>query len=413
MAEILKSRAKITSYGYDGEGVCRVDGKVCFVPFALKDEEVEFSIVKSNSSFSRGELTKIIKKSEKRTEPPCPYFGKCGGCTYQHTTHENELEIKKELLASQLKKLGFNEDFEVFPSSKEYGYRNKIKLFVYGSKIGLKQRQSDHVCDIENCMIASAPINKAIQAIRVFFNAQKLYNFYEEIVIKSGNDFCLINFIMKSQKKVNYQGLYLMLGSKFGIYETFKGQTKYIVGIKNIQSNDFGLNCEFSIGSFHQVNDEIEKLLYQNIVASIKGENILNCYSGGGVLSGIIAAKKLFVTGIELGQSAHEDAEKLKDQNNLIYLRNLQGDCATVLPKVIENSESIIVDPPRSGMNKNVVEMINLSSAKRFIYVSCNSATFVRDASLLKNYTLKEVKLFDMFPRTGEYEILGIFDKKI
>lgn len=402
----------ITGYGYDGEGVCRVDGKVCFLPFVLKGEKVLFSLTKDNSSFSRGRVLKILKPSEKRVDAPCPYYTKCGGCTYQHTTHENELNIKKELLVGQLKKLKYSREIQIVPSMHEYGYRNKIKLFVGDQKIGLKYRQSNIICDIDECLISNEKINHVIKMIRVFFSAKKLYKFYDQIVIRCEKDMCLINFVMKTNRDVNYQGLFLMLGNNYGIYQTFEGQTQHIMGLKDININAFGLNCNFAVTSFHQVNDEIEENLYTEIVKAVKGKYVVNCYSGSGVLSGLIAIKKIFVTGIELGVSEHNDAERLKDENNLIYMRNICGDCADVLPRVLDNSETIIVDPPRMGMSEVVVDEINESNAKRLIYVSCNSATFIRDGQRLKNFKLKEVKLFDMFPRTGEYEIFAIFDKK-
>lgn len=401
----------ITGYGYDGEGVCRVNGKVCFVPFTLRDEKVKFKITKDTSSFSRGEVVDVVTPSGCRMNAPCPYFGKCGGCTYQHTTHQNELNIKKEVLLGQLRKLNFNKDVKVFASPKEYNYRNKIKLFVDNNKIGLKLRGTNIICEIDECLIASEVINKAIKTIRTFLIAQKLFDYYSQVVIRSEENVCIVNFYMKKFKNVNYQGLYLMLGSNYGIYQTYNHQPEYKIGQKEIEINRFGLDCKFSVNSFHQVNDDIEKILYQHVAQAVKGKKIVNCYSGGGVLSGIIALGKNFVTGIELGKSEHEDAERLKDENNLIYLKNIQGDCAEILPKVNSDVETIIVDPPRAGMDKKVVQAVDATNAQRLIYISCNSATFVRDAQGLKSYNLKEVKLFDMFPRTGEYEILAIFDK--
>ena len=100
----------------------------------------------------------------------------------------------------------------------------------------------------------------------------------------------------------------------------------------------------------------------------------------------------------------------MKEENNLFYLTNLKGDCAEVLPK-LEEIDSIIVDPPRAGLDKRVVESINMKGCQRLIYISCNSATLVRDISRLVEYKLSEVKLFDMFARTGEYEVVAILDK--
>lgn len=403
-------RGEVTSYGYDGEGVLRVGGKVCFVPFVLKDEKISFKIYKETSSFCKGKLEKVEDRSSLRTVPPCPYFGVCGGCTYQHTIYENELNIKKELLKGQLKKVNFDKDILLQQCDAEYGYRNKIKLFVQGESIGLKERGSDKVCDIERCLISNQKINSAIKEIRVFVSAQNLFRDISEIVVRSIGENCLINFIMKKEKEINFQGLYLLLGSNFGIFQSYKGKTEYKIGKKLLQKEEFGLDCEFSINSFHQVNDFVADKLYSEVFSQIKGQRAVNCYSGAGVLSGIIANKKIFVTGIELGKSEHEDAERLKKENNLFYLKNIQGDCSEVLPK-LENFDTIIVDPPRSGMDKEVCQAIDSFNSKRLIYISCNSATLVRDLGRLTSFKIESVKMFDMFPRTGEYEVLVVLDK--
>lgn len=404
-------KGKITGYGYDGEGVCRVDGKVCFVPFTLKDEIVEFGIVKDTSSFSKGEIVTIEEKSDEREIPQCPYYTKCGGCTYQHTNYDNEIKIKKDLLKGHMAKLGFNDEILVIKSPKKYDYRNKIKLFVGDKEIGLKYRGSDKICDIEKCLISDRLINEAIEDIRTFFKAQNLYKYFSEIIIRSENNSCLINFIMASFKNINYQGLQLMLGHHFGIFQTFKGKTKHILGLKSLEVKEFDLDCEFSPNSFHQINPLIAQDLYKDVLTQIKGDNVINCYSGAGVLSGIIAKQNKRVIGIELGINEHNDAEILKENNNLFYLTNMQGDCAEIIPKLMGTFSTIIVDPPRTGMDKKVCQSINSKDCERLIYISCNSATLVRDLSRLDKYKIKMVKLYDMFPRTGEYETLVVLDK--
>ena len=130
-------------YGYDGEGVGKAGGKVVFVPCALRGEVADVEIVKKTSSFCRGRVARLLQKSPDRQSPPCPYFGSCGGCAFQHTSYENELQIKKQLLGIQLDKVGYNKAIEIVPSPNEYGYRNKIKLFVGDGVVGLKEKYSD------------------------------------------------------------------------------------------------------------------------------------------------------------------------------------------------------------------------------------------------------------------------------
>ncbi|MBE7074136.1 MAG: 23S rRNA (uracil(1939)-C(5))-methyltransferase RlmD [Clostridiales bacterium] len=406
-----EEKVEITGYGYDGEGIGRLHGKVVFVPYTLQGEKVRVKVNKENSSFIKGELVKVDSESELRQKPPCPYYMKCGGCRYQHTTYENELAIKKALLAGQLAKVGFAGNVEVI-SANEYFYRNKIRLFVGDKGLALKQSNSNTLCYITHCMIAEKEISDAIDKINTFIISGIHQKDYSEVVIRKEEDNLLVNFIKKSKTEINYQGLFLILGKNFGIFETIKGNTIHQIGLTSLQCDEFGLKCSFSPTSFHQVNDEIGKKLYAELINNLVGKNILNCYSGAGVLSGIIAKQNKRVVGIELGKSEHYDAEVLKGQNSLFYLTNIMGDCKEVVPKLNEKFDTLVVDPPRAGVDEKVIECINTLVLKRLIYISCNSATLVRDLGRLKNFKIIKAILFDMFARTGEYETLVVLDKK-
>ncbi|MBQ8792398.1 MAG: hypothetical protein IJZ62_02135, partial [Clostridia bacterium] len=287
------------------------------------------------------------------------------------------------------------------------------KLFV--SEVGslyLKRRKSNGQCHIEECLLVGDKINHAIGVINKFLENSGHKKDYSEVVIRQEGETVLVNFYRTTREEINYQGLYLILGTNFGIFETFKGKTSHRIGQKSLKCEEFGLQCEFSPRTFHQVNDYIGENLYQNVINNITGKNVLNCYSGAGVLSGVIAKQDKRVVGVELGEEEHFDAEKLKEDNGLFYLSNVQGDCSEVLPKLSEKFDTLVVDPPRGGMDERVVNAINQLEYKRLIYISCNSATLVRDLSRLKGLTIWKVTLFDMFPRTGEYETLVILDKK-
>lgn len=404
---------EITGYGYDGEGVCRSEGKVVFVPYALRGEKILGEIEECRSSFCRGVLKEIKVASNKRENPPCPYFGVCGGCAYQHTSYQNELEIKKELLSSQLKKIGIECDVKVFPSQKEYGYRNKIRLFVGGQGLCLKRRSSNQLCPIERCLLVSEQLNKTIETVSSFIKAKKADRIYKEVILRQEGNQIAVNFVLNiKNSKVNYQGLYLRLGKNSGIFETYEGECVNKIGNSSLVSKELGLKCSFTPQSFHQVNRYLTNSLYQSAIDNLKGKNIVNCYSGAGVLSGVIAKSGKRVIAIELGASEHEDAEKLKEENSLFYLTNIKGDCADVLPNLKENIDSVIVDPPRNGMDKRVVAALNEFDFKSLVYISCNSATLVRDLERLEGFSVKNVMLFDMFARTGEYEVLAVLEKQ-
>lgn len=409
MKEFFK--AEISGYGYDGEGVARLDGKVVFLPYALRGEQVEFVKTQEKSKFSRGKVVNIIKKHSRRCKPPCPYFEKCGGCTFQHAEYEYELEIKKELLLQQLQKVGYVGDVLVVGSLNDYGYRNKIRLFVGAKGLCLKERGSNNLTPIEKCLLVNDKINDAIEKINNFIISNKLQDTYSEVVIRQEQGKILVNFVRKNEIEINYQGLYLLLKT-CGIFETIRGVCVHRIGIDFLEVEEMGLKCEFSIRSFHQVNSFLTQSLYQGIIDNISGDSVINCYSGAGVLSGVIAKQGKDVTAIELGISEHLDAEKLKKNNNLENLTNLCGDCSEVLANLNQKVDTIIVDPPRMGMSAKVCSSLNEKNCKKLIYVSCNSATLVRDLSLLNKFVIKKVWLYDMFARTGEYEILCILERR-
>ena len=158
----------ITDFGYNGEGVGRVNEKVCFVPYTLVGEDVEVKVVKENTSFIKAVPTQIIEPSQKRKVPPCPYYAQCGGCDFQHMAYADELELKKNILARQLSKVRFGEDFKIYSSKREYAYRNKIKLFTHPKGLGLKQAGSDKVVAIDKCLLIDDEMNKALTHINFF-----------------------------------------------------------------------------------------------------------------------------------------------------------------------------------------------------------------------------------------------------
>lgn len=405
-----KYKTKIFDYGYDGEGVGEIGGKVCFIPYTIKDEEVKFELTKDNKSFAQGKLTDVLEKSEKRIEPKCPYFGVCGGCSYQHMPYSEELKIKEILLKRQLKKAGFKGDVSGISSPEELRYRNKLKLFVGDGKVGLKVRSSNKICPIEDCLLVQDKISKAIVPISNFVKGNNLYKFMDTITLRQEEDNCLINFSLKVDKDINYQGLYLLLGKDYGIFQTFRDETKHILGLDKLVKEEYGLNLKFSPLSFHQVNSKVQNLLYDCVLSKTIGDSVINAYSGSGLLSGILAKRFGRVTGVELGEAEHNEAQELKEENELYNLINIKGDCAKILPRL--EGDTLIVDPPRGGLQKEVCQVISQKNFKRVIYISCNSATLVRDLQLLQGYKIDKAYLFDMFARTGEYECLVVLSRK-
>ena len=394
----------IEDYGYDGEGVGKRNEKICFIPYTIKGERIKYTITKETSSFCRGQMVEVLNRSPLRIEPKCPYFAKCGGCSYQHLPYKEELTIKTSLFKRQLEKIGYKGLNNVIASEKEYRYRNKLKLFVDEGGVGLKYRNSNKICYVDDCLLCEELITGAIVPIKNFILGNKLGKIIKNIILRQENEKCLINFILNCNREINYQGLYLLLGESYGIYQTYDNDCKHILGVKYLDKTEFGLTCQFGPQSFHQVNEEVCQKLYSLVLENVSGK-VVNCYSGNGVLSGIIT-KKVNVIGIEIGDKEHEEAQLLRDRNRLKNLVNIKGDCSKILPNV--DGDTLVVDPPRSGLDKRVCEIINAKKFDVMIYVSCNSATLVRDIARLKNLSIEKVYMLDMFARTGEYECLVI-----
>lgn len=409
----MQYQTQITDYGYQGEGVGRVNGKVCFVPYTMIGETVSFDVKKETKAFIKGKLLHVETASADRKDPPCPYFGICGGCQFQHMDYSQEIKIKKSLLKKQLFKLGYTDEFETIESPSVYGYRNKIKLFCGNDGLALMEESTNDLVPISKCLLIDNEMNKVLTKLQNFVLKMKISTQIENVVIRKEADFVLVWFIFKRALKVDFSWLSFILGKNCSIFSSIRGEKPiYQSGLKDIVVQEFGLDCTFAADAFHQVNPEVCHRLYNQVLTYAIGEKIVNAYSGGGVLSALLARTHDQVIGIELGFAEHRAAEKLKQDNHLENMQNIQGDCAIEIPKLSFAPDCVILDPPRGGCDSKVIETLNTSLAKTIIYISCNSATLIRDVAGLTQYSIKKVILYDMFPRTSNYEILMILERK-
>lgn len=394
----------IEELGYNGEGVSHINGKVCFVKYVLPNEVVKAKIIKSNSKYCWALPEKIIKTSPDRTMPLCPYFGKCGGCDFQHIKYEKEIVIKKHILEKQLYKIGIKNIKVESICSNDYFYRNKIRL--YPSELGLGYHGAEGMVSIENCKLATQTIDKNIKQISEFVCENRCILDLIYVELRCFEDIICINFFVKKKVIFDYESLAKRLNNKCQIYQTVNGKSFCCY---NNSLNNYRINpC-----AFKQVNDKIAEKLYSKVITYTKNKSIANCYSGAGLLSKLLidhGASKVY--GLELGENEHQEAEKLKRENNLKNLINMKGDCADLLPKISRDIDFIIVDPPRGGCSQSVTQSILNSKAKNLIYISCNNATFARDISNLKGFKITEIELYDMFPRTANFEIFAYLERK-
>lgn len=365
---------EICSYDCYGRGVARFENKVYFVKNAQVGEVVKVKIVEENKKYNVAEVLKYLKKSDYRIKSPCPYYERCGGCHLGEMRYEKTLEFKEELIKSEFERNGIR-DFSYLGiiSGSPYYYRNKITLHSDGVRLGLYKEGSHDLVPIDKCLLVDEHINQIITTLPKD----------REVMVRISN--ISEDMLIGDEKKKIISAI---------------GNRKYRI----------------SSSSFFQVNAEITKKLYDyiyEVVESLNSKNVLDLYCGIGTIGIYIHDLVEKVLGVEIVKEAVADANFNKKLNRLDHISFLCGDVSQYIERIKYQYDLIIVDPPRSGLKKLVVEEIKRLNAKTIIYISCNKATLIRDLKLLEErYRLQSLKLFDMFPNTYHVECVCVLNRR-
>ena len=406
---------QIEDVSYEGSGVGRLDGKVCFVPKTLVGEKVAVEIENEKSSYANGKIKSILQASSDRVSAFCPYYEICGGCAFQHMDAKKERETKISILRKEFAKINFSKNIDFVESDNRKNYRNKLKLEIKNDKIGYFKSKSHEFFEIDSCPIATQKINNAIAKTREFLS-KKLIPDAKNVYFKETNCGVAVCFLFdrSAQKKVEkikklelFDGLSLFFA--FGdVLESNDTKILHICGDKKLFKSFGGEDFEIDVSSFNQVNDYVAEKLYRKVCEHCKHKRVVNAYSGQGLLTYLIAKRAKFAYGIEYQKSAHEKAEKFLSKFETYKMRNFCGKVENKLPKILETDkiDLLVLDPAREGCKKPVLEAIRDSQIEEIIYISCNFSSFVRDFSLLKDdYEIQEVCIFDMFPCCNSMEV--------
>ncbi|MBE5738213.1 MAG: 23S rRNA (uracil(1939)-C(5))-methyltransferase RlmD [Clostridiales bacterium] len=434
----------ISRLGINGEGVTRLQGgehdnKVCFVDFALPNEKVDIDIVQNKSKFCKGKLNKIISKSVDRTEARCPYFTRCGGCDIQHLEITKQREFKYKKVIDALRKVASEDKVKPTVFDEPFEYRNKMVFAVRQEgnekKIGMFESLSHHIIDIERCLLTNDIINKVyaiskeyfLQSNNTAYNEKTKKGDIKYIVIREHNGSILVTIV--STKKVKLDEYYDVLCQEFGSVglsnlistqdtEILVGKYCQLYGLNELNIKEFGVEYGVNNLGFLQVNNAMKTKMYTRVLDEISTDaNVIDAYSGAGLLSAIIAGKARAVVGIEINESASKSAENLAKKNNLQNIKFVCDDVAKSLPNVLENcsNTTLVLDPPRSGCSVSVSESIieNSDNIDKIIYISCNPATLARDLEYLcEKFDIVSVTPFDLFPQTKHIETLVVLERK-
>ena len=426
---------KIERYGVNGEGVALCQGKVVFVPYSLVGENVDITVQKDNKSFAIATLNSISSPSLQRIEPICPYYTKCGGCQIMHASYQEQLKIKHDIVTNNLKKFAKYDGKieEVFASDKVYNYRNHITFAVSKEgKLGFFEPKGHTVLPIKNCHLADDCINKCIDIFNSYFFDNRLYGYdyqtgkgvVKQVDIKYLDNQLLITIVATTFDLPNLEHLMIrlnLLRQSYGLYISkndspntlIYGKLKHICGIKSIESTENGISSNVSSFSFVQINNYIRENIYQNIAKNIDATVVLDAYAGRGVLTSLVAKTAKKVYAVEIIESSVQDGLVSMQKNNIKNVTYINDDIKNAIDNITEKIDCIILDPPRKGVEKQVLESVLNKSPKNIIYLSCASDTLARDLSyLMNNYTIKLVQPYDMFPNTCNIETLVILEKK-
>ena len=373
-----------------GNGIAKINNFVVFIKNTLIDELVKIRITKVTKNYAIADVIEILKKSDKRIDVICPYYNVCGGCNFLHTTYSNERNIKQRYLEKLFKR-----KINYLDTKNELYYRNKIVLHVNKGILGLYNDKTHDVCEIDNCYLILPKMNEFISYLKTI----NLIN-VSEIMIRCINKEIMINLIGEIKDK---NILNIECDSLYQNNHYVKGK-EYLIDEIN--------NYKFSIypESFYQVNKEGMTNIYNKALEFINNnKTLLDLYCGTGTIGIWLNNKFDSITGVEINESSIKNANINKKLNKL---NNIEFICSDA--KNIEGVfDTIVVDPPRNGLSKDVIKYLNESNTKEIVYISCNPNTLKRDIDMLDKYKVKHISCADMFPRTKHIEMVMMLEKKL
>ena len=431
----MPQQIKIHGLGSSGEGVGKFDGLAVFVEGALPGEEVLVEIETLKKNYAVGRLVEIIKASSERAEPFCLLYKNCGGCQLQHMSYPAQLKWKRQQVVDAIErigKLGGVEIFETLGMDNPLRYRNKMQFPVGKNlQIGCFARGSHKIIDTSSCLIQNELNDKILAAVR---NVARKFNlqpydedthrgFLRHVMGRVGcnGEFMIVlvtatknfpaekNFVRALLKEIPNVTSIQQNVQTFRNNVILGRETKVLFGKPTIHDKIGGLKFNISARSFFQVNTAQAEVLYKTALdfAEPHGhETIIDAYCGTGTISLFMARKARKVIGVEIVGSAVADAKKNARENNIRNAEFIVGDAVKVLPRIVEPADVVIVDPPRAGCDKKVLETFAAMKPEKIIYVSCNPATLARDLKILDDlgYRAKKIQPVDMFPFTSHVE---------
>ena len=337
---------KIEDIAFGGKGVARENGKAVFIPFTIEGELVSAKITREKKQFAEAEIVDLREKSPHRVEASCPYFGRCGGCAYQHIDYAHQLEIKSRQVGDVLRRIGKLKDVPmrpIIPSPRDYGYRNRVTIHAENGVVGYFRRDSHHLIDIERCPIAMDEVNHELAKLRSH----------------------------------------------------------------DVPDGHYTLRARSGPRVFSQTNDAVAEALRDLILQSIppNQELLIDAFCGAGFFAKALAEKFDRVIGIDWDRFAIAAAKENASAKETYIAGDVTAEFYAAMKSCDLEKTSVIVDPPATGLTAPIRKAIVDLAPAHLIYVSCNPATLARDLGELQSrFQIESVTPLDMFPQTAEIE---------
>ncbi len=450
------------SLGTNGEGIVKVEGVTLFVPYLLVGERASIKILKIKGNVGYGKIEEIFTPAEERVRPACSAFFRCGGCQLQHIVYREQLKFKTRLVKDTLKKVG-GIDVPVSAcekSNQPYGYRNKLQLpigKVNGQNaVGFYAERSHRIIPITECPIHPDWARELIAAVYKFMETCGQDGYDEQtgeglrhIVVREIGNKHIVTLVSTTSdiKGIDYF-LHLLDGifKEYSFYLNVNAERTNVVfgkqflllkGAGVYEATDCGITYEAGASTFLQVNAGVREKLYQaalSLAVQMGDEAVIDCYSGGGLMTAMFAARCRHAYGIEVVPEATRCANSLKEKNGLQEkMTNLNGRVEDLLGGLFKKEPNavVVLDPPRAGIDRSVLKALLKEDISRLVLISCNPATLARDLGILTGtlvenergelvraealngkYEIFSVQPYDMFPQTKHVETLVLLSGK-
>jgi 23S rRNA (uracil1939-C5)-methyltransferase len=421
---------------YGGDGLARLPaddkgpGKAVFIPFVLEGEEAEAHLIEEKRGFARGVIDTLTAPSSHRVEPPCPYFACCGGCHYQHSNYDHQLEIKAAILKENLRriaKLELETELKVH-RSPEWNYRNRTRLTLQTIPefaLCYHTFNSHHLLPIEQCPISSSLINRTVAALWDIGPKGNIPSEIREIEMfaNASDTELLIEAYCKEDNNVDpaaaqrlHESLQSQISEVAGVvifkdrasgdssHQANEPEQIQFAGRSDLVYKTAQSSYRVSAGSFFQVNRYLIDELVSIVIAGQSGGTALDLYAGVGLFSSVLYREFQRVIAVESSQTSYADLlynsppnVKAVQATTEQYLKNVGGKLHTDL---------VVVDPPRGGLSESVTKLLTSLRSPRITYVSCDPATVARDLRGLldSGYRVERAHLVDLFPQTFHVE---------